>query len=408
MADNKHFFKDNLYLLIGTGVINLTGFLFHFYMGRTLGPESYGVLATLIALTALMGILATTFQFSISKFVTLLHLKKQTERLRYLYSDYTKKMIYGTIIAFVLLLIVNIFLSSYLRIPYYLLFISILAILVVPELSIVRGFLQGLQHFRTYGMNLAVEGTTKLIAGILLVILGYSVGGALVAIILSYALATIYGIRKIKTYIQGTKESFPLREIYKYTLPMFVTVLFFTAFYSLDLFLIKHFFPAIDAGHYAVISLIGKIVFFASFSIVQVMFPKVVELSEQGGAHKSLMWKSAGIIGIITVPIILGYHFFGTFVVQLLFGSAYLSVTPLIVPYGIFMATISFSKLFSLYLLSLKKYTFLYLFAFFLALELILIYLYHDTLAQVVTLLQGVGAILFIALFFIVWRVKNE
>jgi len=400
--------KDNFYLLLGTGVINVTGFLFHFFMGRKLGPEGYGTLATLMALVALLGIFSTTIQFSISKFVASFKAKNNVGELRFLYHAATKKINKYFVFLFLFSFVLNFFLSRFLSIPYWLLMLTSLIVLTIPSLAISRGFLQGLQRFKGYGENLGIEGLTKLLFGVFLVYLGWHVYGAIFAVLLSYLAALLYGGFKIRDYAHGETKIFETKEIYKYTLPMFFTVLFFTAFYSIDLILVKHFFNAVDAGNYAVVSLIGKVVFFASFSVVQVMFPKAVELSENKGAHKDLMWKSFGVITLITLPILAVYYFFGEFVVSILFGNTYLNVVGLIAPYGMFMAAVSFSKLLSLYMLSLKKFNFLYLFLLFFLLEIGGIWVYHGSLEEVIHVLNWLGLAFMVFMLLVVSGVKQK
>jgi O-antigen/teichoic acid export membrane protein len=280
--------------------------------------------------------------------------------------------------------------------------------LIIPVLASSRGFLQGLQNFKSYGVSLGLEGMSKLIFGVLFVLIGWKVSGAIVGVILSYLLAVVFGHCVLKSNLKGDKKTFVNKEIYHYTIPVFFTVLFFTAFYSIDLLLVKHFFSAIDAGKYAVVSLIGKIVFFASFSVVQVMYPKVIELSGNNGAHKNVLYKSLLIILLMVIPILLVYHFFGDYVVNILFGESYLSIVPLIVPYGLFMLFVSISKMFSLYLLSFKKYGFLYLFSLFLLFEIMLIFLFHESLTQIVNMLMVLGLLFTVLTSFLVVRFKEK
>ena len=42
--------RDNFVLFIATMILNGIGFLYHFIMGRVLGPQSYGILGTLLSM----------------------------------------------------------------------------------------------------------------------------------------------------------------------------------------------------------------------------------------------------------------------------------------------------------------------------------------------------------------------
>jgi len=205
-------------------------------------------------------------------------------------------------------------------------------------------------------------------------------------------------ILKSKNMFLLLERKFESKEIYSYTKPVLYTLLLLVSFYSLDLILVKHFFSGVEAGHYAVINLIGKIVLFASFSIVDVMFPKVVELSETGRPHRGVLIKSLLAMFIVLAPILLVYFIFHNLIIGLLFGPVYVNagIAYLIVPYGLFMAFVSMSKLFCMYLLSLKKTFFLYFLLLINLSEIGLIYFFHGSLAQVVYSLAALGAVLFL------------
>ena len=78
------FLKDNIVLLIGMTILNVLAFLFHFYMGRKLGPADYGILGTILSLVYLLGISFNTIQTSIAKFVSKFKTKKEYSKVSYL------------------------------------------------------------------------------------------------------------------------------------------------------------------------------------------------------------------------------------------------------------------------------------------------------------------------------------
>ena len=71
------FIRDNFSLLISMTILNVAGYLFHFYMGRTLGPSAYGVLGVLLSLVYIIIVPLTVIQTTITKFVS--NLKSNNE-----------------------------------------------------------------------------------------------------------------------------------------------------------------------------------------------------------------------------------------------------------------------------------------------------------------------------------------
>ena len=396
MVKNNKFLKDNFYLFSGSIVMSAFAFFFHFYLGRTLSIENYGVIGVLLALIGFITIPMQVLQISLTNFVASLKVKNKLEELKYLYHASLKKLNRLFFLLFLISLVVNIYLSQFLKIDYLYLTLISLTLIFVPFLSVTRGFLQGLQLFKNLALGLSLEGIAKFVLGVILVSIGLGVGGAISAIVLSILIASIYNYSVLKKQIIGKYKKFKTKEIYDFAGPVLLTLILLVSFYSLDLILVKHFFTGIEAGNYAVINLMGKIVLFVSFSIIDVMFPKAVELRENGKSHKGLLFNSFLLMSFILVPLLGIYFFFGEFLVSLLFGAKYASVGSLIWVYGIFMGGVSISKLFCMYLLSFKKYIYLYFLLLINILEVLFISFNHETLSQVIYILAGLGLFLFL------------
>ena len=72
---------DNLILFSGTTLVNFLAFLFHFYMGRVLGPADYGVLGVILSIITIMGIGLNTLQTGITKYTSDLNAKKEYSKI---------------------------------------------------------------------------------------------------------------------------------------------------------------------------------------------------------------------------------------------------------------------------------------------------------------------------------------
>ena len=70
LKENKNFLKDNFILFFGLSVLNILGYLFHFYAGRKLGPEEYGIFGSLLSLIYIIIMPLNSLQTIISKFVS--------------------------------------------------------------------------------------------------------------------------------------------------------------------------------------------------------------------------------------------------------------------------------------------------------------------------------------------------
>src|SRR3989344_6151221 len=379
--------RDNLTLFLGNGFGAFFTFLFHFYMGRKLGPEDYGALGAILAVIYLFTIPLTTIQTSIAKFTSNFKSEKKYGEIHYLYKASTKRLFVFGIISMIIFLLLSKIIANFLHISLTPLLILSLYIIFSFLLYTNRGLLQGLQKFRSLSINLIIEGLFKLILGIIFILIGYKLNGAIGAITFTLIFAFLLSIYQLKSILKYKIKKFNSNVIYKYTIPVLIALLMLTAFYSFDILLIKHFFVDERAGYYAAISLLGKVVFFGTTPIPQVMFPKVNELHRKNKKSKNILYKSMLMILGFGFFITLIYFLFSGFIINLLYGELYLEAAGLLGWFAVIMTLFSLVYLMSFYNLSLNKKNFLYILALFNILEIALIYKFHNTLAQVVSIL---------------------
>ena len=80
---DKSLIRDNIVLFFCTLILNFTGFLYHFLMGRILGPASYGVLGAILSIFILLAVPLNVIQTAVSKFVSEYKVKKEESKVNY-------------------------------------------------------------------------------------------------------------------------------------------------------------------------------------------------------------------------------------------------------------------------------------------------------------------------------------
>jgi O-antigen/teichoic acid export membrane protein len=391
--------KDNIILFIGNITMGFFAFLYHFYMGRVLGPADYAVVGAIMSLAYLLNISLTTIQTSISNFAANFKAKNKFEEINYLLRSSTKRLFMFGFLFLILFLALSPFLASYLKLKFFHLLLFSPFIILVVLLPIVRGALQGLQKFKDLGLNLVWEGTSKLFLGIIFVVIGFGVNGAIGAMVLSYLIPFFIGFYPLKNLLIKKIKKFNTKDVYKYSIPVLLMLVGLTALYSIDVLLVKHFFTDKEAGYYTAISTLGKILFFGSYSITQVMFPKVSELYIKKKPHKHILYKSLLMMLIFLIPLTLLYFLFSGFILNTVYGKDYLGVSGLLGLFAVIMTLFSLVYTIAFYNLSINKTRFLFIIFFFNVLEIILIYLFHNTLMQIVFISLILMILLFIILF---------
>ncbi len=376
-------------------------------MGRTLGPEDFGVFEVLLSMIYIIVIPLMAIQTSLSKFVAEFKINKKEEKISYLFFKSLKKI--GLIGFFFGLIFMGIspLMSSFLKLdklgPFIIIGIFMSFMFLVP---VFRGFIQGLQRFKLLGMTYILESLTKIFIGIPLIYFGLRLNGAITGFILSFVFPLLIIFYFLKRLFVKAKEKFDTSRIYQYSFPVLFMLISLTAFYTLDVILVKRFFNPLDTGYYAALSLFGKIVFFMSMSISMVMFPKVSELASQNKNTKSLLFKSILIAMGIGLSGSLFYFLLPEFIIKLLFGTEYLVIAPLLGLFGVVMTIYSLTYVISHYHMALHRINFLYLLGIFNLLEVVLIIFFHKTLLQVVIILLIVVLLLFLGM--IAYTIKND
>ncbi|MBS3152090.1 oligosaccharide flippase family protein [Candidatus Woesearchaeota archaeon] len=399
--------RDSFILFIATMIMNLAGFLYHFVMGRVLGPADYGILGVVLSLFYILLVPFNVIQTSISKFVAMFKAKGDNKSISNLFVRASRKLLLISICAFTVLVFLSyLFLSKYLKIPINVLFIVAISIPALFLLPVVRGVLQGLQSFRSLGNNFIIEAIVKFCFGLILVFLGLGVFGATLGIFSSYIISLLVGFFLIRNYFKKYNKKLNTKIVYKYSWPVFIVLLSLTLFYSLDVMLVKYYFDDVTAGYYAAAALLGRIAFFVSFAIVSVLFPKVAEMHALGKENLHLLKKALFLVSILCGGIILVYLLFPKLVVLVLFGKSYLVITKYIAIFAFLMSIFSYVYLLAFYNLSVNRINFVYGLVLLILLEFLLLVFYHSSLLQVIFVLLILIVLTFI--FMLIYTfVKN-
>ena len=396
------FLKDNLLLFSSITALNFLSYLYHFVIGRSLGPADYGVFGTLFSLIYFLIVPFNTIQTTFSHFVSGLRSEGKFGEISYLLKRGFLRMLLYASITVILFFIIIPFLQDFLKIPSFLPFLALSSVVFFSFfLPVTRGALQGLLNFKALGVNYVLEGVSKLILVLIFLSAGLGVSGAFFAFTASYIFPFLVSFPAFRFLFKLKKIPTSTRSIYRYSLPVFLMLFSLTAFYTIDVLLVKHYFDSVDAGFYSALAILGKVIFFGSISISLVMFPKVSALQNSSRLSRPILFRSLILIGIFGFGVTFFYFLFPSFVVRLFFGEAFLRITPILGFFGLFMTFFSLVYVLSFYRISLHRYRFLLILIPFNLAEVVLLVSFHQSLSQIVYLLTSFTALLFLVLFII-------
>ncbi len=358
----KAWLRSNTLLLssglffVSTTVVNLGNYLFNLFLGRRLGPTLFADLSVMVTLLLVLTFATTALSTTTAKFTASYAARNEWERVVALRVWLTRRVLFVGVLLLVVLLCCAPLLKTLLHMhsawPFVLLGCGLPLFFV---LAIDRGVLQGQANFKQLAFSQQAEMWVRLAGAIGLVALGWSVNGAVAGVVLSFGAAWFVARRvniRVSTFVKplsGVEQTAILR----YTGPVLLGLLGQMVINNSDILLVKSFFPAQAAGEYAALALIGRMVFFATWSVVMVMFPIVTQRQQRGEGHRSLLWVSLGIVALVSCFIILVSMMFPELVVETLFGKQYLAISALLWLYALATAFYALANVLVTYHLSL-------------------------------------------------------
>lgn len=394
--------KGSATLFLGNLAGNFGNYLYHLVMGRMLGPSDYGALESVISLVYIFGIPLMALNLAVIKIVSRLRGQKQEAKIASFYHHLNRQIFWVGLISGLFLSFFSPLIKNFLHLD------SLWPILMTVFYSFIWIFvginssvLNALLKFPQVSLINIIAAFSKLIMAIILVWLGFSVLGATGAFFLGSLLSFLFSRHALARLIQNQKKSAPLlkiKDIARQTFPFFILTLSFTSLYTVDVILARHFLSADQAGFYAALSVLGKIIFFATQPVILVMFPLVTARHAAGEDYQKLFFLGLFLVFLISLGVTGVYLLFPELMVKIPFGSQYLSAAKHLVIFGLFLSFHSLGFLVANFFLSLSQNQAAVLPVFAAALQALLVTLFHQSLTQIAWISTGVCGLLFASL----------
>jgi O-antigen/teichoic acid export membrane protein len=272
--------------------------------------------------------------------------------------------------------------ADYLHLPNsHLLAVLAIGIAAYVPLGVRRGAMQGLCSFRGLGASFIVEAVTRLLTGVVLVMLGYgtlgAVGAISAAVLAAYFLIPVDPELRVKTEA-GEPASFGegIQAIVFFVGQVIIS--------NVDILLVKHFFSSDVAGLYAAVALVGRLLYFASWSVVSAMFPVTAAAKPQQEDPKVILMPLLAVLGLAVV-FILSTSLFPHLIIHGIFGVEFHQGEPLLALYATATGIYSLSVVIMAYEMSRRIANLGWLQLVFSGVLVLAINIFHDTLREVIT-----------------------
>ncbi|WP_375240871.1 oligosaccharide flippase family protein [Polaribacter sp.] len=376
--------KPEQLFMLSVLLVNGGNYLYNLVLGRILGPEKFADAAILITFLLVLSFVAMTFQLVTAKFSVLF---EDSVFSGFISKIYKNALFTGVFLA-ILIVVFSLQLQSFFRTTSSTMFVIFgIGVPFYFLMSVNRGVFQGKQELKSLSITYQSEMISRLLLTFTLLYLLDIDSSLIIAIGIFFSF--IFGLLPFRTSNFSLSKKFVLDTANKKLVKNFFII---TAFYELtqiiinnsDILLVKHYFESYEAGLYASLALIGRVVYFIAWMFVMLLLPTVVQLKKEGKDTLPILLKYVAYIAVIAATIVVSCFFFPDEIIKILFGSEYLSISNLLWKYASATGIFAISNIFAYYYLSLDKYVPVVLSGIFGMLQIVLVVLFHDSLEQVV------------------------
>lgn len=289
-------------LLLGsTGLVSATNLLYNIAIARGLGPEGFGHATAIYTVLMLLSAVTLAFQLVCSKLVAK---SPDLSGKIAIYRELLRRSWQTGLFLGAVIMLGSSVIAQYLHLPeaHDIILLGFGTAIYVP-LGVRRGMLQGIYDFRRLALNFVLEALIKIVGALIMLHYGLGVTGVIGAVVISIALAYATSGSKLE---QASKVRIQVKASFREG--MQATVFFFgqVIISNLDILLVKHYFPPRVAGLYAVVALVGRVVYMFSWSVISSMFPVSAATSHQRASRtvlQSALWLVTGMTSLFTMAV---------------------------------------------------------------------------------------------------------
>lgn len=414
-VQNNTFIRHNAIYFIGTLAIGALNYLYYPILGRMLAPNSFGEVQTLFSLFAQIVIFLSVLGLVTVNIVTNYHDSTKTNTV--ILELEKLSLGFGLLVVLCSLVAANTlkgFFNFSSAVPFIVLAI---AILVTVPVTFRNAYLRGKQKFGLVAWAGITSAAGDIIFSVLFVLMHGKTTGAITGLVIAqiselvfvaivaYQFGFVEHIRN--EIIQPLNLRLVLPEL-KYASMVLIGSLGITIFYSMDILLVKHYFNAHVAGLYAGISTVGRIIFFLTASVAQVLMP-AIKLAASPTQNQQILFKSLVLLLLIGGAAWIAFALAPRLIIRILMGSKYLPYADLLPRFSLSLLIVSIVNLLVIYQMALRRYMAALLVVIGVAVTIVLVTLHHANLSALVnSLLFGSVALLILVISWMaVPKVKN-
>jgi O-antigen/teichoic acid export membrane protein len=375
----------------------LLGVAFQSLVSHQLKPADYGGVFAVVTLITFIGLPASAFTLLMARETSKGQASGHQAVSATLLRRGNRTLLLSGLVLASLLAFGSPLLAEFLDVPAELLLAAAVGIPFGLALPLLLGEFQGEQRFAAYSLLMTGQAGLKLIAAIALGVVFGSLGviaGISLATIAIYALA----LRMLRRRL-SIKANLPWwRPAARYLVVVLPSTLSLAVLLSADVLLVKHFFPTRAAGEYAAVAALGRAIFWGASGVAAVLFPKVIYRAAQGKSGAYLVGASLILISLGGLSGLALLSVGSTWLLTAFAGSAYVSGAGYLPWYALGMTLLGGVAVLIAAHQSHGRPGFLAVLVPLTVLEPVLLLTFHQSLVQVVQVLDISMALILVGL----------
>lgn len=356
------FLRQNAIFFIGSTVVSFLNYLYYPVLGRLLSPADFGEVQAIISFFLQTGVL-----LSVLSLVTINVVKRypQPTDQAPLLAEIERIALWIGLIFCVAMAIASTWLQGLLNFtsPWPFLLLAFSVLLGVPG-AFAGAYIQAHQRFTQLSTANILGAGSKLMFSAAFVLVGLRAVGAVMGVVASQILSLIYSTvvarrlgrqNSFRQYLVLRRPDVSLiRPELRYAGLVLLTSLAVNTILSLDILFAKHYFEPVEAGLYAGIATVARIIFFLTGPLTGVLVASVIPLGP-AAANRDLLKRSVFLLMLLGGGALGLFVLWPGWVTSLLVGPRYIEVAHLLPTLSLAIFILSLANLLLLYQVALRR-----------------------------------------------------
>jgi O-antigen/teichoic acid export membrane protein len=378
-------------------VTNVLALGFTIVFARVLGDDGYGDLAVLISSFIIMMVPGSALQVAAAREISH-ELAEGNPNAGAGVRRWLERLVVATVVVAILAIPVRSVIATVINIDQDWAAAAIPATAMIWVIvCVLRGSLQGFQQYKTVGLSLIGEATSRIVFALILVGIGLDVTGAFLGSACSLIAIALILLVPLRRQLQGVNpaaaEDLRLRDLLAGAGVPVVGLTLLLALQELHIIIVKHDASDDAASSYAVAAVAGKAIMWIAIGLGIYLLPEATRRARSGEDARPILLRTLALIAAMAVPMVLIYTVAGEPLLRAVFGPDLTDASDALPFLGLAMSLLACSYLSVQYLLAMGRANFLPVLAAGLAAEVPLLLMIGDDLTAIAIALLGIQAV---------------